>query len=140
DEPPDAIVLNLGTNDVLQENPAWREAFDDAMGLLAGIACVNLVTVNTQTDEHFGETDVTADGINAAIRAAAAADPERVFVIEWDVDWMGEVARQDPTEPHYFTVLVENPASPWYGMYIGDGVHQSPEGSTALARLYRQAL
>lgn len=145
---PDAVVIYLGTNDVRTENPDWRPAFDEMLSIVSDVPCVELVTVNTATDLRFGRTDVTAVGINDAIAAAAAAEPDRVHVIDWDVDWTEEMGAPDPeVTQHLYSVFVPAEdlggamrAQHPDGMWVGDGVHQSPEGSIVLARAYRDEL
>lgn len=145
---PDAVVVYLGTNDVMVENPDWRAAFDAMLAVVADVPCVELVTVNTDTDAMRGQTTTTASGINAAIAAAAAAEPDRVHVVPWNVDWTAEMGAPDPAiTEHPYSVFFppERLDDHWRasfpdGVWLGDGVHQSPEGSMMLARLYRDQL
>jgi lysophospholipase L1-like esterase len=133
EKPPSIIVINLGTNDVVQENENWRSSFDQMMEMLSDVPCVGLTQVNEYTDDYYGSTNVTAIGINAAIDEAVAANPDRIFKIDFNIDWEGEMQRQNPNEPHYYSILITDPNSPYYGIYIGDGVHPSPEGQQLLA-------
>lgn len=145
---PDGVVIYLGTNDVIGESTTWRAAFDEMLSIVGDVPCVELVTVNSDTDRHFGQTEVTAAAINAAIAEAAAAEPDRIHVIAWDVPWLSEMGPPNPeVTEHPYSVFVppeqldDEKRALWPdGVWVGDGIHQSPEGSLALARLYRDEL
>jgi lysophospholipase L1-like esterase len=137
---PTAAIVNLGTNDVVQSNPLWRQHFDEMLAVLEPVGCVNLVTVN----ELLRDSHPIAAAINAAIDEAVAADPERFHRVEWNVDWTGEMGPGDPDDPgpHYYSIYIGPGVHPMLpdGGWAGDGIHQSPEGSLELARRYEEAL
>lgn len=123
---PAAVVVNLGTNDVLggDELDATVEDLDAALEVAAQVRCPFVVTVN----EHMfqmGRTDGWHDAaitLNDELRRLA--EDHGVAVI----DWSAEVGRQlDAGEPG--------------GPVTTDTVHPTdPYGEMLLARLYDDAL
>ncbi len=119
---PDAVVVNLGTNDAVEGGrPAdARAAWDDLVHAVRGVPCVVLTTVNTNADA-LGRTDRAAT-INARIEALAAAEPRRVKV----VDWTGFVRGLSPAGA---------------ATYLRpDGIHETDAGAAWLAAADRAAL
>ena len=89
DGPPHSIVINLGTNDVIQSNRHWRSDWQTLMSDTAAVPCEVLFTVNDIADAYIRRPGgPTAQDINRLISDAhQQADPTRVHVI----DWNGEV-------------------------------------------------
>ncbi len=109
---PRAVVVNLGTNDVLQASyhPNWQSGFDRMVELLAPKHCVVLTTISTRAWSPTAVPSV-ADDINRAITRAAAAHPN--FHI---LDWNALVHSPNGDKLLYF-----------------DKVHPSPNGQALLA-------
>lgn len=109
---PRAVVVNLGTNDVLQAqyHPNWRPAFNRMIELLATKSCVVLTTIS---DRAWSPTAVpsVAEDINRAITIAAAQHPN--FHI---LDWNALVHSSNGNKLLYF-----------------DKVHPSTDGQVILA-------
>lgn len=127
---PAAMVVNLGTNDV-KPNTAWKAPFDTMVASLQPVACVELVNINATIANYFAtvnndingnklidanEIVTTATDINAAIAAAAAANP-RVHVIDWNA------------------ATATNASS-----LTSDGIHPNAAGQAWLASHIRAAL
>jgi lysophospholipase L1-like esterase len=88
DGPPHSIVINLGTNDVIQSNRHWRSDWQTLMSDTAAVPCEVLFTVNDIADAYIRRPGgPTAQDINRLVSRAQQADPTRVHVI----DWNGEV-------------------------------------------------
>lgn len=142
--PPDALVLNLGTNDAVQDTTDWPAAFDEMLSLVEDHPCVLLVTVNESTDAFLGSTGTTATSINARIAEAVTAP--NIFHVDWNEDW-GPESGFTPDVDHFYSVYAPPEALPPdlrashpMGMWVRDGVHQSPEGSVELANRIRRIL
>jgi lysophospholipase L1-like esterase len=116
---PRAVVINLGTNDVLQAqyHPNWQPAFDRMVELLAPKSCVVLTTIS---DRAWSPTAVqsVADDINRAITSTAAQHPN--FHI---LDWNALVHGPNGDKLLYF-----------------DKVHPSPNGQALLAQQSQQII
>jgi hypothetical protein len=139
---PDAIILELGTKDALNENPDWRESFDQMIASVADIDCVVLVGVNRQTDAYYGNNTIVSDGLNAAMDELVASNPEKYKKIDWleDYDIEAEISAQSAVGPHNFTMFVVNEDYP-DGIWFADRIHLSQqEGYGTLAIIYDQAL
>jgi hypothetical protein len=111
-------------------------------GLVASVNCVVLVGVNGQTNEAYGNGDtLVSQGINDAIEATVSANPDKFKEEDWleISDWRGEMTAQDPNGQHNFTVLYKSPEYP-DGIWVGDGIHQSPEGSKFYANQVHETL
>ncbi|NLA34698.1 MAG: SGNH/GDSL hydrolase family protein [Actinobacteria bacterium] len=83
DRRPDQVVLNLGTNDVVQgrDSAAIIEDYGTVLDLLDDISCVHVVTLN----EHMKDDSTLgakAAEVNVGIRALAA-EHDNVTVTEW---------------------------------------------------------
>ena len=80
---PDAVVVNLGTNDALQggEHPGWVSGWDKLIRMTRNTPCVVLTTINSAADSLSHRP--IARRINAAIRALAAEHPRRYKVADW---------------------------------------------------------
>lgn len=81
---PDAVVINLGTNDAIQaaKHPNWRAGFNTVWRLVRARPCVIYATINTFVDDLYGYDTVAAD-INREIRALAARH-ENVRIVDWN--------------------------------------------------------
>jgi lysophospholipase L1-like esterase len=142
--PPDVLVVNLGTNDALQGSTEWPAAFDELLSLVADHPCVLLVTVNETIDALVGPTSSTAASINARIAEAVTAP--NLFHVDWNEDYRPE-GGFTPEADHLYSVYAPPEALPPelrathpMGMWVSDGVHQSPEGSVELATRIREVL
>lgn len=116
---PHAIVVNLGTNDVLQarERPDWRSGFALMTGLLRDTPCVVLTTINEGVWSFTAMPNVAGD-VNREIRDAAATR-DNVLVVDWNA-------------------MVHGPGGA--ALLRPDKVHPSEEGQRALARAFRETL
>jgi hypothetical protein len=117
-DPPMRLIVNLGTNDVLQGRSDALANLDHELQLLADVDCVILVTINPNADHsgtHLAET------LNDAMKSAVASLPNLHLL-----DWAGLLAA-DPERAHQ-----------WLSGF--DAVHPTASGSQALAARYRQAL
>ncbi len=82
--PVDAVVVNLGTNNLIQAE-SYDQTLDDFERLIAlteDVPCVVLTTISTRLDT-WRETTVGAE-INAQIRRLAAKDPRQYQIADWD--------------------------------------------------------
>jgi lysophospholipase L1-like esterase len=132
---PDVMILALGTNDMIQENPNWRESLDQMIALVADIECVVLVGVNEATDRSRGNNTLVSEGLNSALDDLAASNPDKYKRAHWleKYDWEEEWIAQNPDGPHYFSFFYVSPDFP-DGIWIGDGIHESLEGQVVLAQ------
>lgn len=124
-EEPDAIVVNLGTNDVLNGHPL-EASFEDMAAMLdaaSQVPCSFTVTVNEhifQLGRDDGWNDASI-ALNVEMRAMAE---ERGVGI---IDWSAEVGRQlEAGEPD--------------GPVTTDTVHPTDLGQDLLIGLYEDAL
>jgi len=80
---PNAVVINLGTNDAIQArtHPDWMAGFNSLWDLVRARPCVVLVTVSTNADD-LGGSAVAAD-INDAIRQLSAQH-RNVRIVDWN--------------------------------------------------------
>lgn len=111
-DPPDIVVVDLGTNDAWQGRPASQSAAElTAMTGLFPEACLVLVTV-TEVATEPGYDLAAAASLNAAIRSRAGAT-----VVDWAVTVAGDPSLLGP-----------------------DGIHPTPAGNAALAEAVRAAV
>ena len=121
--PFDQVVINLGTNDVmnsdhdLDETTATLGQITDAV---AGIGCVHLVTVSEGMVNDTGDAGPRARRVNDAIREIAAEHPN-VRVIDW-----AKIERDFERE-HGETITT-------------DTVHPNDVGNRVLADAYEASL
>jgi lysophospholipase L1-like esterase len=123
-EHPRAVVLNLGTNDVLQArlHPDWQTGFNAMISMVSHVPCVVLTTISTLATtspipDAAAEPQVASE-INGAIVATAASHPN-MHVIDWNQAVHG---------PDGLALL------------IPDRVHPSDAGSRVLALEIRHSL
>ena len=121
---PRAVVLNLGTNDVLQArlHPDWPPGFNMMIAMVANVPCVVLTTISTlaatsPAPEPAAEGQVASE-INGAILTTAANHPN-VHVVDWNQ-------------------IVHNPDG--ITLLIPDRIHPSDAGSRVLATEIRHTL
>lgn len=121
--PFEQVIVNLGTNDVMQPWPLEQTeaSLTEILSRYPTARCLHLVTINEVMPNQDGiDSFGRARELNAWMRARAASDP-RVGLI----DWAALVAEQwattgvDPTR---------------------DGVHPTPEVQELLAVEYERAL
>jgi hypothetical protein len=120
---PDAVVVNLGTNDALQGgvNPNWVLGWDKLIRITRNTPCVVLTTVDPAADALNHRPIATK--INAHIRVLAAQHPKRYKV----VDWSRFLSRHSSIKGTY---LRPEPIL----------IHPTPVGAVKLATLDRIAL
>ena len=120
---PDAVVVNLGTNDALQggAHPDWVSSWDKLIRITRNTPCVVLTTINPAADSLSHRPIATR--INADIRALAARDPKKYKV----ADWSGFLSRHLRNQRTY---LLAQPIL----------IHPTPAGAVKLATLDQNAL
>lgn len=116
--PPDRLVINLGTNDALQNNPAALQNLALAMTLVAHVKCVVWVTINLHADVR-GDS-VVAQQINDTIGSAAATHAN-FRVLDWNA-----------------LIHQGNNAATWIDPH--DGIHLTGAGAYALSLEYLRAV
>lgn len=125
DAPVDAVLVNLGTNNLIQAE-TYEGTLDDFQRLIAltqEIPCVVLTTISTRLDGWRGTT--VGGEINTQIRKLAAKDPRKYQVADWDA------ALRAPGGVESL-LMVDG---------ITDGVHQNPTtGRQWFADEYVEAL
>lgn len=117
DDPPKRVIVNLGTNDVLQRRSDAVAHLDEELKVLADVPCVILVTISGTAD--YGRGHLSAD-LNAAMKAAVAAHPNFHLL-----DWAAMLAADDHR-------------SLW--LSPEDAIHPTVAGGEVLAAQYRTAL
>lgn len=123
----DQVIINLGTNDVLQGDPPQHavDVIAQYVAMFDSARCLHVVTVNEHMEnQRNGQS--TAEGskqFNEALRAFAESQ-ERVTVIDWNAVTAQNL---DSSEPPTSTLT-------------SDSIHPTPEGNHALNSLYADAL
>jgi lysophospholipase L1-like esterase len=120
---PVQVIINLGTNDVLQRIPLEESVrhLNDMVGLYPQAECIHLVTINENIDKDGFQPHDAAVALNGAMQQLAKDNP-RVSLIRWDEMVRKSIQREPPTG------------------FIFDGVHPGPEGQRALAEAYDRAV
>ncbi len=111
---PAAIIVNLGTNDALQQHPDPAKNFLRIATKADSAPCLVLTTVNVRKDP---KAQRVVDIVNNTLGAFAFTHPN-VRIADWK--------RVVQAHPDY--------------LLPGDQVHPNAQGQTALAQLYVQAL
>jgi lysophospholipase L1-like esterase len=121
---PSQVVVNLGTNDVIQGHPAPRVDADlrELVGRFGAADCIHLVTINESMAVGGADLAAPAREVNQAIRTLASEDP-RIDV----VDWAGIVRDDEATGRSG-------------GPLLSDTVHPTERGKVVLAQAYGTAL
>lgn len=123
----DQVIINLGTNDVLQgESPQHAvDVIAQYVAVFDSARCLHVVTVNEHmANQRSGQSTTGGAGqFNEALRTFAESQ-DRVRVIDWSA-----LAAQslDSSEPPTSTLT-------------SDSIHPTPEGNRALNGLYSDAL
>ncbi len=120
---PDAVVVNLGTNDALQGgvHPAWLSSWDKLIRITRNTPCVVLTTVNPAADALSHRPIATK--INAHIRALAAQNPKKYKVADWS-RFLSRHSRNQRTYLRAEPILI----------------HPTPAGAVELSSLDQRAL
>jgi hypothetical protein len=121
---PDRVIINLGTNNVLGNDPLDGEvaALHQMTDVFGDARCIGLVTINEHMIRFGDDLSGEAHRLNDAMRAMAAADP-KVRVIDWAQIVIDYDAAGDPDGP-----------------VTTDTVHPAPAGQQRLLDAYRSAL
>jgi hypothetical protein len=123
---PDQVVVNLGTNDAWLGGVApadTRQFVVDQLAAYTTASCRWVVTVNAQTTPSpTVPYQARADAINDEYRPLPAPG-NRIGLIDWDQYVTDRIAGGTPATD-----------------LIGDGIHPTPAGLTALASLYEAAV
>jgi lysophospholipase L1-like esterase len=109
---PDVAIVNLGTNDMDQENPNWEPALDRMLATVAPVPCVELVTIYDGRHSPAGANIGTE--INSRFAGVASGS---VHLVDWNA-----AVHRDP------------------GLIGTDGIHPVLEGQRWLARALRDAI
>lgn len=117
DDPPKRVVVNLGTNDVLQRRGDAVAHLYEELKVLEGVPCVILVTISPTADYERGHL---SEDLNTAMKAAVAAHPNFHLL-----DWAAMLAADDHQ-------------SQW--LSPEDAIHPTTAGGEVLAAQYRSAL
>lgn len=117
---PSQVVINLGTNDALQREPADQSIaiLDEIVALFARAACIHLVTINEGITEQGESRTAEATALNQRI-AELADRVDHVDVIDW----------HQMVRDHGGAAAVTS-----------DSVHPNPAGQALLVESYRAAL
>ncbi|MCZ7631763.1 MAG: SGNH/GDSL hydrolase family protein [Microthrixaceae bacterium] len=123
----DQVIINLGTNDVLQWGSPEQAvaAIAQYVVMFDSARCVHVVTVNENMQNQLDGRS-TSDGareLNDALRAFAETQ-DHVTVIDWNA-----AAEQSL-----------NGAEPPSSTLTSDSIHPTPEGNQVLNGLYGDAL
>lgn len=119
-EDPAQVIINLGTNNILQHHDTTASAEDlsTMLDLLDGIRCVHVVTINEHINRLGENLGPAAAALNAQIRQLAARRLN-VHVIDWN------------------KIVTENLGN---NILDPDTVHPNPEGVRLLTRAYLDAI
>ncbi len=123
----DQVIINLGSNDVLQELPVDESmaAMRRMVALYPDARCVHLVDINEHmVIESTGEsrTDQAVE-FNEALEEFSSSD-RRLSVISWN-----EVASEEL-----------NDEQPEWSTLTSDSIHPTAQGNEEIDQLYRAAL
>lgn len=123
----DQVIINLGSNDVLQELPVDESmaAMRQMVGLYPDARCIHLVDINEHmVIESTGESRTDqAVAFNEALEEYSGSD-DRLSVISWN-----DVASQE----------LNDDEPPWSTLTT-DSIHPTAQGNEEIDQLYRTAL
>lgn len=122
---PNDVIVESGTNDVLQQNFLWWVELNTEVSMLAGTQCVILVNVSGHADFLVGLGGATpmVPDINAGI-AQAVADHPNFHLLNWDAFM---------AQPGNYAAYIAGPP-------FGLGVHPNAAGEQVLANMEQAAL
>jgi lysophospholipase L1-like esterase len=112
------VVVNLGTNDVVQGWPTdmTSDTLAQLVSYFPGARCIHLTTVNADIGDAAVER---AEAVNERLREIANEDP-RIHIVDW-------------------SAIVEEEAA--QGVQVtSDGVHPTKEGQQLLVDAYEQSM
>jgi hypothetical protein len=121
---PAQAVIDLGTNDVLADEPAAPNGAEltQMIGLFSSADCIHVVTINEHMlSPTFGNVGQAAAALNQQIDAIAQQNP-KVHVIDWDKTVLDYDAAHDPDGP--ITVDTVHP-TPMGQQMLVDGMQRS---------------
>jgi hypothetical protein len=109
---PKGVVINLGTNDAMQNetHPDWLTGFNALWGLVRAKACVVFVTVSTNAD-YLGRGAVAAD-LDRSMKKLAAQH-HNVQIVDWNA-----AVHEDPS-----LLASKNPPTDHIHPYSSRGWH-----------------
>lgn len=110
---PDVAVVNLGTNDMVDEHRAWEPDLGRMLKLVTGVPCVEVFTVYDGAHVPPGANIGTS--INERLASAAAAGS--IHLIDWNA-----AVHRDP------------------GLVVADEIHPDLRGQRWIARSIRSAI
>ncbi len=116
--PPTDWIVNLGTNDPLDNDTAWRSGSDQMLAVTSSARCVVLVTNNTTADTLKGHPDAhVATEENALIRTLARSYPNHYLWIDWNglVQTHPRWLQADTVHPR---ILGQRKLAKWYGLAL----------------------
>lgn len=121
--PADQVIIELGTNDVMQGWDPGRSANElgHMVGLFSQARCIHLVMINESMPSAAGEARSRARRLNVMMKEIALGDP-RINLIDVPTI-MQNYEAADPDEPFTF-----------------DGVHPTEQGQVVLVDAYGEAL
>lgn len=127
DRRPDQVVIELGTNDVLQGVPTRTSmaALRQMVSLFPSARCIHLTDVSTHMLEPDGRpaNPALARAFNTALDELVGSDP-RLSVVHWDAA-VGRSIADGATGA---------------GVLTKDSIHPTAQGDVVLNSLYREAL
>ena len=100
---PDHVIINLGTNNVLQGHDPISSVMDltTIVDEFDDVACVHIVTINERMQRLGQDTSAEAAALNDHIRSLAATRPN-VEIIDWNQIALDHAAEgiMDPDTVH----------------------------------------
>ncbi len=124
--PPTSVVINLGTNDVLEGNRNWQSDWNKLLSVVSPVHCEVLFTLNDFIDAYRRPRGATAQEFNRLIDQDRAADPSRVHIIDWNAAVQAN---------HRAIAAAQLRGGPLPAPLIrGDGVHPAAAGQEWIAR------
>jgi lysophospholipase L1-like esterase len=115
------VVINLGTNDVVQGWPIDQSAagLEQIVSLFPDANCIHLTTVSEFMPDRTSTTEADAIALNDAIRTMAATNPQ-IRIVDWN------------------EIVAEQQAA---GVDLtSDGVHPTDEGQQLLVDAYEESM